>query len=108
MTNFAFTRTAAIVVALSVSFARVANAETIGGIAARDYWLDYTRHAHAFADYDPAVPRFTDGSPWWRVKALLMPHRRAQALYLFGDDRLHVFPARVGVIGWGASAGLQF
>jgi hypothetical protein len=108
MTTVAFTRTAALVVALSVSFAGVANAETIGGIAAREYWVDYTRHAHGFADYDPAVPRIADGSPWSRVKALLMPHRHAQALYLFGDDRLHVFPARVGVIGWGASAGWQF
>jgi hypothetical protein len=37
-----------------------------------------------------------------------MPRRRAHALYLIGDDRLHVFPTRVGVIGWGATAGFQF
>ena len=54
------------------------------------------------------LPRFAEGTPWWRVKTLLMGGRRAHALYLLGDDRIHLFPARVGVFGWGASAGVEF
>jgi hypothetical protein len=88
---------------------RAAHAQTvIHNVAVTAYTLDYMQHAHSFVDYSPNLPRFAEGSPWWRVKLLLMANRRAHALYLLGDDRLHVYPARVGVIGWGACAGLQF
>jgi hypothetical protein len=108
MSRFAFVRTAVLAIVVIVSFPGVARAQMIRSVAVTDYWVDYMRHAHNFADYAPNLPRFNEGTPWWRVKTLLMPGRRAHALYLLGDDRLHLYPARVGVIGWGATAALEF
>jgi hypothetical protein len=104
----ALLRSAALAVAI-LAAPRAARAQTIiHSVAVTDYMLDYMHHAHSFVDYSPTLPRFTEGTPWWQVKTLLMANRRAHALYLLGDDRLHVYPARVGVIGWGACAGIQF
>jgi hypothetical protein len=102
-------RSAALAVAILGASPRAAHAQTvIHNVAVTDYMLDYMRHAHSFVDYSPNLPRFSEGTPWWQVKTLLMANPRAHALYLLGDDRLHVYPARVGVIGWGACAGIQF
>lgn len=77
--------------------------------AATDYWVNYQTHAHSYADDVPLLPHFNDGSSWSTLRAALMGKRKgAQALYLLGDDRLHMFPTRVGVLGWGFSAGLRF
>ncbi len=97
-------------VALAVlSSAGAAKAEGAAqSYAATDYWINYQQHAHAYADDVPILPRFGDASPWSRVRDVLMGGRKAQALYLLGDDRLHMFPTRVGVLGWGLSAGVCF
>jgi hypothetical protein len=103
-------RPAALAAGLLFAVAPSARAETpLRNAGATDYLVDYMRHSHGFWDYAPNLPRFTESTPWWSVKALLMPGRpRAHALYLIGDDSLHLFPSRVGVFGWGATAGIQF
>ena len=86
-----------------------AKAQAFSNLAATDYWRSYLEHAHAYADDVPLVPHLGEGSTWSHVKEMLMPgHRKAHSLYLLGDDRLHLFPTRVGVLGWGVNAGLQF
>ena len=97
-----------VALALPLCVSGVAQAQTLRDTAVACYLVDYTTHSHGFGDYAPNLPRFAEGTPWWRVKTLLMGGRRAHALYLLGDDRIHLFPARVGVFGWGASAGVEF
>jgi hypothetical protein len=100
-----------VAVALAVQLATAGSAKAEGpaqSYAATDYWLNYETHAHNYADDVPLVPRFTDNSQWSRIREALMGSRKAHALYLVGDDHVHMFPTRVGVLGWGMSAGFVF
>jgi hypothetical protein len=86
----------------------IASAQSIPSLAATNYFIDYSRHAHAYVEDKPLVPDLAQGSAWMAVHNAVMGGRRGSAMYLVGDDRMHLFPTRVGILGWGLSAGLQF
>jgi len=94
--------------AATLSWTPSASAQAFPRLAVTSYWVDYSRSAHAFSDALPLAPQLTEGTPWVAMRGLLMRDPGAQTLYLIGDDRLHVSPGRVGILGWGLSAGIRF
>jgi hypothetical protein len=98
---------AALVLA-GLAVARPARAQAVQSLAATDYLIEYTTHAHAYVEDAPILPRFSDGSVWSEIHTALMHNRQGSGLYLLGDENLHLFPTRVGVLGWGLYMGLRF
>jgi hypothetical protein len=96
--------------AIALAAAPTARAQALRDYAARDYLVSYQGHARGYCEESPMVPQLAPGSAWASL-AELLPGRSPSAhgrLYLLGGDQLHLVPTRLGVLGWGVSAGVAF